>query len=399
MMQQAGWRIIRFATVVLVSGVLLAASGAAVAQQPAEGKLSAEALVIQLGDFSYHKRERAREELARRGAAVREALEAGRQSSDLEVRYHCERLLVEIEEQALLSRLEAFVSDAGNDIDYNLPGWSVMRKAVGDNEAIRELYVEMLQEERYILEALDKLEQGGDALATHVNARSQALIRRTPGAAFTPPTVGNIAALLLAAAQENVSVSRTTQSYIYSLCHQQVFKAAMATNRSEALRELVLDFAKTIPDENGTLAMNLLMNNNLTDECLELAVRLIGSKTATHHVKQYAVLNIAKVGNEKHIPALEALLDDTSLCTTRTVNKIRFTTQLRDVALYAMIHLSKEDPKQFGFVNITGQTPVASSSMLGFVSDEERESALARWREHAGKKEESVSAAAEEADQ
>ena len=104
--------------------------------------------------------------------------------------------------------------------------------------------------------------------------------------------------------------------------------------------------------------------------------------------REYAILTIAKLGDDKHLPILEELLDDQSVCQQRTDAKTKVTTQtqVRDIALAAIIHLSGEDPKQFGFTQLReNPLSVFVSNTAGFANDQQRQESLHKWQQHCQK--------------
>jgi hypothetical protein len=103
---------------------------------------------------------------------------------------------------------------------------------------------------------------------------------------------------------------------------------------------------------------------------------------AKPHTRQYAVLVVAKFGANLHLPLLEPLLADDSPLAVRQVNGRQVTTQLCDVALAGLVHLSGQELKAFGFNRVQINPPfLYSISTLGFEEPERRAAALKKWRE------------------
>jgi hypothetical protein len=77
---------------------------------------------------------------------------------------------------------------------------------------------------------------------------------------------------------------------------------------------------------------------------------------------------------------LEKLLADRSLCSTHTVDDVTYTTQFRDIALVALLHLHGENPVAYGFKHIRTHAQYAYSPYtIGFASDDDRQAAFAQW--------------------
>lgn len=349
-----------------------------------KAKLSPAALVAMLADESYSQREKARAELERRSFGAQEALEAGLESDDLEVRYHCERLLVDIRERDTQRRLDDFVSEAEQDKKYDFPAWAQVRSVLGDSKGTRQLYVEMYRAESDTLKLLDAKD---DAIVAHIDARTRFLQRRTPGLYQAPLGTGNIAALLLAAGEEETKLSAASRSMLYQLCYQQVFRDAMSSDKAPALKKLLGRYVQTADDHSAYQGLTLMMQFNMTEEGLAVADRILSGKTAIPHIKQYAVLTIAKLGDEKHIDKLKPLFDDKQVCSQMQMDKVMYKTELRDIALFASVHLSKQDPKKFGFERFSPNPQmVANVHTLGFPNEEKRKAAFESWSQFQSEK-------------
>lgn len=58
-----------------------------------------------------------------------------------------------------------------------------------------------------------------------------------------------------------------------------------------------------------------------------------------------------------------------------------YQTQIRDVALAAVLIMKKQDPKKFGFERIQQHhTSVLVTSTVGFENDEKRNKVIAKWK-------------------
>jgi hypothetical protein len=343
-----------------------------------ESKLTPDALVEQLGAESYALREQARQELERREFAATDALKEGLSSPDLEVRYHCERLINDIRERATQRRLDDFVKSPGDAKDYDFPAWKQARDLLGDSELTRQLYVEMYRAESDTL----KLVQARDeSISSHIDARARFLQRRAQGLYQAPLGNGNIAALLLAAGLQEGKLSPMGHSMVYQLCYQPVFRDAMQSDKAAPLKKLLGRYVLTTEDQSAYQGMTLTMQYKMHEEGLACASKILSGKTTAPHIKQYAVLTIAKLGDEKQIDSLKPLLEDKLLCSQMQVDKVMHKTELRDIALFSIVHLSKQDPKKFGFERYTpNDQMLVNVHTLGFPSDEKRQAAFDSWK-------------------
>ncbi len=88
----------------------------------------------------------------------------------------------------------------------------------------------------------------------------------------------------------------------------------------------------------------------------------------------------ARFGEGKHAKLLAPLLKNQTTCLTCQRGKECYTTQLRDAALAAIIHLSGEKVSDYGFpMAPTNQQKFPIAYMLGFANDATRKEAIDKW--------------------
>jgi hypothetical protein len=124
-------------------------------------------LVRKLGDANARVRDQATKELLARGRAATEALKAGAQDADLEVRRRSEKLLQLALRSDLDLQLDAFLKGK-DDGKQAWPGWETMKKIMGDDETNRYLYTVLFRTDKGLLETLDK---NPKSLASQFNVR------------------------------------------------------------------------------------------------------------------------------------------------------------------------------------------------------------------------------------
>ena len=357
---------------------IVAAQATYAADDAPEAAMKPEQLVDQLGSESYLKRERARKELERREEAAREALEAGLKSGDLEVQYHCERLLVDIRDRATERLLTEFIKDPDPKKEYDFPAWKQAREILGDTADVRALYVEMYRAEPAILRAVDdKPEEASGKISQRV-----IIVQQNINSFNTPVTIGSISAFLLAGSSEKVSLAVNANSQIFSLCYQPVFRENIGSaTRGPAMKKLIGRFMLKAEDHSAYQGLMLAMQLDLKDEGLQAATKLLSNKGVAPHVKQYALLAVAKMGTAEHLGLLAESLEDKTICSQQQINKVMYQTQLRDVAVFSMVHLSKQDVKEFGFDRFSPNPQMlANVYSLGFENDEKRQATFDKWK-------------------
>jgi hypothetical protein len=158
--------------------------------------------------------------------------------------------------------------------------------------------------------------------------------------------------------------------------HTSVATALGERDKPSLMRKLVTNWVVT--GRGGYHGLRLAMEFELK-EGLVAASKMLDAKSPAYY-RQYAVLAYARLGEKSDVPRLEKLLQDPSICTTHRVNETTYETQLRDVALACIMHLSGYDPKGFGFDRIqTQEHYVFSPYTLGFESEEHRKAVFAKW--------------------
>jgi HEAT repeat protein len=153
------------------------------------------------------------------------------------------------------------------------------------------------------------------------------------------------------------------------------------TAKKKFTRELLGGWIKRSDGSTAYQTLSLAMRFDLK-EGLVPAVKLLENPGNPASFRQNAIVAIAKLGDDSHTKLLESLLEDESKYTARKINNVNYETQIRDVALAALVIMKKQDPKKFGFDRIQqNPTSVFSTSTVGFENDEKRNKALAKWKE------------------
>lgn len=356
----------------------LASSPAAAENDEQESVLErSRALVAQLGDDEFAVRERATDELVKLGLAALPALEEGRKLADREIRYRCRRIDALVRENDFQRRLEAFARNQDEGESYDLPGWSRFEKLLGTGAESRALFVEIQKEET---EALKSFGQGPKAVAATLEIRAQQL-NQARQIFRSEVSLGSVAAMLFMAADEEVALSAQASSSLYTLCYQTSFRTAMTGGPHQPLlRKLLGTWIQRASGWSSYQAMSLALMYEMEDGLVP-ATRELANMGAQTHIRQYAILTIGKLGGAEHLPLLEGLLNDETQTSQRTLNKVKYTTQIRDVALATLLYMNKQDPKKFGFDRIQPNSRMLfSTSSIGFKDEKQRQAAFDKWK-------------------
>ena len=339
------------------------------------------ALVDLLGDTRFIERENAASILTKAGLPAQQALMDGMKNADAEVRFRCQRILATILENDFRRRLKAFAEESDLDQNYGLSGWERFREVVGSDAGARRLFVKMHDSESRFLTITDEgPKRATEAFNLRCLELQQSLKhRRKPNQEIDE---GSVAALLFVGSQAEISISNQMGSVLTSFCYQGKVQAAMSSGSTLASMKRLMGLWIERPNPPAAYQnLMLAMKYNLTEGLQPAQSVLTGGTVQAPHVRQYAILAIAKLGNEIHIPLLEPLLKDSTLCASRTVNRVAFRTEIRDVALAAVMHLSGHDPEKNGFAGLQKNDQMLfNPSTLGFEDNEKRGVAMQQWK-------------------
>jgi hypothetical protein len=353
-------------------------------------KTDAEQLVEQLGDVEFGVRERATNQLVALGLPALDALRAGAEHPDREIRYRSQRILAIVQDLDFESRLEAFIADRDSERDYDLPGWKKYRSFVGDNESVRELFVEMQRAEPELLRAV---EQGPKATTDLLNKRVQQIqesmqLHRNQ----LVVNLGTITSLLFAALEENVAVAAQPSQLIANFLYQPSFNNAVqgGGGRPLLLRQMLGEWIRRrTNDLDGYQSMMLALRYDVKEGLVpaERALRQAESQInqpSNAHLRQYGILTVARFGGPENLSILEPLLEDkTNYGGQIRINNVNYRTQIRDIALAALVKLSGQDLADYGFARVQMHPQyVFNASTLAFADDEKRDEAIQRWRDY-----------------
>lgn len=351
-------------------------AGRVAAEVATDADANVQQLIEQLGSPSFIQRQLATEALSSLGTVVLEPLRRASTSPDAEVRVRAREIIRVVRHDDRERVINAFIAgvDVGNS--EQLPGWSAYREIVQEGEGARALYVMMLEEEWVFLDAVFEGEPAN--VPSLLERRLFALDRQTHRSKLT---VGSVSALMLAAVRDGVQLPMHIN--MMSLWHRAPgFDAAIRSGESrEPLRRLM---GRLIAQPSASpylhQSFHFALNYDLK-EGLEPARRVITERVGIPYVRQYAIMVLAKLGDEHDLDLVQTMLDDEGVVTAHSrINRVRVTTQVRDVALAVLIHRSGGDFKAFGLDHVK-PSPIMliQPTSVGFATDQERQQALDKW--------------------
>jgi len=374
---------------------LSALSQAAIAQDRSSSTTSSQttqeevdALIQALGSGGFVERQKAMQRLIEIGGDSIPNLQRAMESPSREVRFRAAKVLELVKDRDFERQLQRFLR-AENEGEA-IPGWYILKDIIGEEGDARRILVEMHRAEPKIMRLL---EVAPKTVARLVSERTHQ-IQRTPQNLLGKLSSANMAAILLATKLDGVTLSDLNMRYVASLMSHQLFSKELVSRdpqkgyipvrgvRSDMFRKLV---ASVLLDLKGTalqIGLSVALRYDIQDG-LVAADRALNDKNLPCHVRQYALMLYGKFGNPSHIKRLMQLLDDASFCgTTQTVDKVKYSTQIRDVALATIILIAKADHKKFGFDRIRLSGSSFTLNTIGFADDEARKKAKEAWLAH-----------------
>jgi hypothetical protein len=341
---------------------------------PLQELSKARELVQKLGSDTYTEREAAERELAKMGRLARpELLNGVNLDPDPEIRARCSVLLPKANAEEMKARLDAFMADAENKYEHDLPGWHKLRAVVrGEwkvfgwtyvarpdaDKAARELFIEFMQipSGRKLLAHLDgPPEDLGRAVATHKQDLFNAKYSRVPGQPARNPSVAEIAVVIFADSQVgNRHVGRTSllTSIISTSSLPSLLRGTDA--RAAALQALMTAWfdSRTEPMEMySALSLANSMQNN--DAACRLAARMMATPGLQGFYKGQALTTLVRLKAVDQLSSLEKAFNDATVLTTtfKMVNgkQVRQSIEVRDAALAAALVMTGQDPADYGF--------------------------------------------------
>lgn len=351
------------------------------APTPAERQQIA-GLIAQLGADDFADREEAADKLVALGLIAYRQVEESVKSPDPEVRYRAARILSELLDADFERRLQVFVSGEDKVERFPVPGWDQFKKRFGDTKEWREFFVELQKGDREMFQAV---EAGPKATQELLGRRLDNFqMEQRFGRQQTMPLT-TVASMLFAGTADGVDLAQNAlhANLLNNLAYQQSIRDALSQGpRKDQVRAVLGAWIKTGGEKSGHQAIMLAMQYDLK-EGLVPAEKILADDTARQpYMSQFALLAVAKFGDASHIPVVEKLLEDKGICNRMQVNNVMKDTQVRDVALLTLAHLTKQDKKELGFDRLQDAQPyLYNLSTMGLDGDAKRDAALKKWDE------------------
>ncbi|MFO0864360.1 MAG: hypothetical protein U0744_06830 [Gemmataceae bacterium] len=189
-------------------------------------KPDARQLVERLGDGSFAARENAFRSLQGMGTEAVEAVKAGMDHPNAEVRRRCQAILAVIGRPVEDHRWDAFI---GKKTEQAPPGWEKFRDAVGDDATSRSFFVKMHKADAELMELLAKdLTKAGGLISALMKLQQKIGRSQQEGVLFDP--YPDFLAIMHAANSTKAKLDLNSQYQICNLFHQQGIHNVLRTS-------------------------------------------------------------------------------------------------------------------------------------------------------------------------
>jgi hypothetical protein len=322
-------------------------------------------------------------EIVRLGVDAIAALEEGVQSNDREIRYRSEIALEKVRALDFQRRLRAFAAGEDAQENYQLPGWALFRKKVGDGPQARALFVAMQHAEADLLAVVERSpERATEALVLRIEELQYAARAGKPTANLP---LGTVATILFVVNNDRSPLPFMSMQYVSSfLRHPNFSNAIQSGSYRGILREMLGSWIARGEGWDVFQAIHLALQYDLAQGIVPAKKILAGDFNEPNqpYLRCYALLTFAKFGDESHISILEPFLEDETSYggSVKVGNTVKYRPQIRDVALATLVKLAKQDHSDFGFVRLS-ENPmfVFDTSSVAFEDDAKREKAISKW--------------------
>lgn len=303
------------------------------------------------------------------------------QSKDPEVQVRAQRLLKVVQRRVLERQFERF--SATGDPKFAPLGWDRFSDLAGDSEDSIKLYLSMFLAHPDVLTSF--VEHKSDLPAAFASLFADTYSWQQDSRNFSFET---FATILYLAASRDCPLDRVVQMQVANVVTLSSAQSAILHgDYHDQLQRFLGQWVQRpdagLPESRFDLARRLGL-----DEAIGPALEVVKNAVADRGDRSMrlveAVLLIGEKGTPENVADLAPLLKDETKfgewSQDKNGEKQHVTSQIRDAALVASIHLVRQSPRDFGF---TGLMPSPKQlyvpNSTGFSSDQAREAAFKKW--------------------
>ena len=335
--------------------------------------------VSQLGDPLFLRREIAKQKLLERGSEALPAILIGLGSCDPEIRARCVQLWPVIQRSDYERRASAWLSGEEPDQEVGFPGWARFSRRVGDSLATRRLFVKMHAAESVLLAQLDcASEQVKPQFGFRLSELKLLLENDRQRLNIQ---LGSVAALWYIASEIEDTMTAQEMATLQKLSAVPIVQDNLQL--SNPLRSLWVAWQEARPDRRlaGPRLLGYI-RDGLQREAEDAARAVLEDDGSSPVTRQFAILVLADSAKPDDRVLLTRFLGDDSPLGVYLSEERLLKTELRDVALAALIRNAGEDPRKFGFQGAKQGAGLAYSPVtLGFADTAARTAAFDAWEQ------------------
>jgi hypothetical protein len=197
-----------------------------------------------------------------------------------------------------------------------------------------------------------------------------------------PVELAEVAVLLLVAGDPRTHMPPQPRQMVVNFLYQPSIRSALVGSNHLPFKKLVVAWMeRQTDDEDAAQQMFFAVQNLDLREGLNLALKVLEHRPVKGRGLGGALTTVGKLGGRQHRTVLESFLDDRAVVGNFALGRERGATELRDVALAMLVHVTGQDHRDYGFAfgQHNGHLKFYAN-FLGFHDDDERDRAFARWR-------------------
>lgn len=325
---------------------------------------------------------KAEEELQQLGPRAEAALHQGLNDPDAQVRDLSRQILGKIRQAGRDARLLEFLEDKDDRLTPPLPGWKRFSALTGNGPSQRKRFLELYRHAEATLEEIDRDPRKAATLVSPwTTAARTALLTSSK----EQEVLRELLILLFLVSDGRVPVGANEFNRVGSVLTILAERSAIAKSFREdpLLRRLTWDFLRerspAPPLQTATVALALEL-----PEARDWAVQTALDRDQAILVRSWALLLASKVGGKEVSARLEPLLGESTSVGTFNLGNTKLTTELRDVALAAVVQARGGQVAVYGFPYlhaVPGLKSLPSPDRLGFADAASRQAAFQRWKD------------------
>lgn len=353
-------------------GAILLGTVSHAAESGPRGEKPVASIIDRLSGPSFQDRLSAEEEALQSGDTVLPELLKAQGSQDPELRMRARQLIQRIEQDGLQQAMRAFL--APNSL-AELPGWSLVADVVGDTPENRKYFAELLQAEPLLAQALRRPER----LAGELSRRQQEYGQAMLGGGASNQSPMRTAALMMLLLHPDLDVPDLVRNDASRMVMYGIAVGGASVG-DRFIESLAIQWVSTPRPGTAHQRFELAWRLNRSEMVVPALEMLRQRPVPAQSAPYFAML--ARYGGPEEMAELESLLGDvTEQWSHERDNNSKTQTQVRDLALAALIEMTQQKAEDYGLkpFDRDGNRRLRALRPV-FESGDAREIALEKWK-------------------